>query len=166
MSDSASLWGGVLCGGWGSAASCGLRIFVCRIVVFFFQAEDGIRDDLVTGVQTCALPISALRRCCTIGRKANDESPALSEWLAMVQASQKLADGGALLRVASATSSITGQCWPCSGLRRLGTPFHGIGQRAPCGSANARCCPIEKDAPRGTAASRQSASPASVSDPL
>src|SRR5438552_11636365 len=28
---------------------------------FFFQAEDGIRDDLVTGVQTCALPISAKR---------------------------------------------------------------------------------------------------------
>ena len=27
----------------------------CR--VFFFQAEDGIRDRLVTGVQTCALPI-------------------------------------------------------------------------------------------------------------
>src|SRR5207244_6468311 len=26
-------------------------------VAFFFQAEDGIRDDLVTGVQTCALPI-------------------------------------------------------------------------------------------------------------
>src|SRR5205823_9380255 len=26
--------------------------------VFFFQAEDGIRDKLVTGVQTCALPIS------------------------------------------------------------------------------------------------------------
>src|SRR5258708_25796663 len=26
--------------------------------IFFFQAEDGIRDDLVTGVQTCALPIS------------------------------------------------------------------------------------------------------------
>src|SRR5438552_14979561 len=26
-------------------------------LVFFFQAEDGIRDDLVTGVQTCALPI-------------------------------------------------------------------------------------------------------------
>src|SRR2546425_9377360 len=28
---------------------------------FFFQAEDGIRDKLVTGVQTCALPISAVR---------------------------------------------------------------------------------------------------------
>src|SRR5260363_116765 len=30
--------------------------------VFFFQAEDGIRYDLVTGVQTCALPISASGR--------------------------------------------------------------------------------------------------------
>src|SRR5258708_4566253 len=28
---------------------------------FFFQAEDGIRDDLVTGVQTCALPILGCR---------------------------------------------------------------------------------------------------------
>src|SRR5256885_8656510 len=27
------------------------------IIVFFFQAEDGIRDYKVTGVQTCALPI-------------------------------------------------------------------------------------------------------------
>src|SRR5438552_3375628 len=30
---------------------------------FFFQAEDGIRDDLVTGVQTCALPICGPPRC-------------------------------------------------------------------------------------------------------
>src|SRR2546429_7226885 len=28
-----------------------------EVVVFFFQAEDGIRDVAVTGVQTCALPI-------------------------------------------------------------------------------------------------------------
>src|SRR5207249_6260135 len=28
------------------------------VFVFFFQAEDGIRDRNVTGVQTCALPIS------------------------------------------------------------------------------------------------------------
>src|SRR5690625_7928862 len=39
----------------------------CRCVrfqwlVFFFQAEDGIRDGHVTGVQTCALPIFASRR--------------------------------------------------------------------------------------------------------
>src|SRR3712207_6846887 len=28
-----------------------------RVLAFFFQAEDGIRDIGVTGVQTCALPI-------------------------------------------------------------------------------------------------------------
>src|SRR2546422_6447177 len=32
--------------------------YISRRVVFFFQAEDGIRDVAVTGVQTCALPIS------------------------------------------------------------------------------------------------------------
>src|SRR5437588_7428339 len=40
---------------------CYLLLFfkvVCVIVFFFFfQAEDGIRDHCVTGVQTCALPI-------------------------------------------------------------------------------------------------------------
>src|SRR5205823_9274522 len=35
------------------AATSASRMF------FFFQAEDGIRDKLVTGVQTCALPISS-----------------------------------------------------------------------------------------------------------
>src|SRR5206468_4576159 len=30
----------------------------CIFIFFFFQAEDGIRDLIVTGVQTCALPIS------------------------------------------------------------------------------------------------------------
>ena len=29
----------------------------CVFCFFFFQAEDGIRDLIVTGVQTCALPI-------------------------------------------------------------------------------------------------------------
>src|SRR3989449_8778778 len=31
-------------------------------VIFFFQAEDGIRDVAVTGVQTCALPIYLAQR--------------------------------------------------------------------------------------------------------
>src|SRR5256885_12232473 len=31
---------------------------ILRASIFFFQAEDGIRDYKVTGVQTCALPIS------------------------------------------------------------------------------------------------------------
>src|SRR2546429_1436221 len=37
--------------GWGSVIS--------NVLFFFFQAEDGIRDVAVTGVQTCALPISS-----------------------------------------------------------------------------------------------------------
>src|SRR5256885_9832563 len=49
--------------------------------LYLFQAEDGIRDYKVTGVQTCALPIS--RRCRSDvveswlgakGRRRNDES--------------------------------------------------------------------------------------------
>src|SRR2546430_10924617 len=35
---------------------------VCIDYLFFFQAEDGIRDLTVTGVQTCALPISIFRQ--------------------------------------------------------------------------------------------------------
>src|SRR2546430_5945558 len=40
-------------------------------VFFFFQAEDGIRDLTVTGVQTCALPISSSR----------DAAKKILEWL-------------------------------------------------------------------------------------
>src|SRR5439155_2868210 len=36
------------------------RLSPMCIHLFFFQAEDGIRDGHVTGVQTCALPILAL----------------------------------------------------------------------------------------------------------
>src|SRR5256885_9131373 len=35
-----------------------VRRIECSVYFFFFQAEDGIRDYKVTGVQTCALPIS------------------------------------------------------------------------------------------------------------
>src|SRR5260221_321885 len=44
-------------------------MYVC-LVFFFFQAEDGIRDHCVTGVQTCALPISAAPRKPFPGRFA------------------------------------------------------------------------------------------------
>src|SRR5207237_2676880 len=43
------------------------------IFFFFFQAEDGIRDSSVTGVQTCALPIYAPMSCEL--RTAADLSP-------------------------------------------------------------------------------------------
>src|SRR2546423_3302899 len=55
------------------------------IFFFFFQAEDGIRDKLVTGVQTCALPISraATRHRSAAGRFSErsalkNENPGLS----------------------------------------------------------------------------------------
>src|SRR2546430_4257354 len=69
-----------------SASGCGF---------FFFQAEDGIRDLTVTGVQTCALPIYIhqeqavrvrqrggelrleLRRARVAVRLKNDDQPAL-----------------------------------------------------------------------------------------
>src|SRR5688500_19725804 len=50
---------------------CGFCSTVVAAVLFcfFFQAEDGIRDYKVTGVQTCALPISSAStstsRCCS-----------------------------------------------------------------------------------------------------
>src|SRR5205085_5215689 len=45
----------------GSAIVCEVSV---NPFIFFFQAEDGIRDLTVTGVQTCALPIlrTAVRR--------------------------------------------------------------------------------------------------------
>src|SRR2546430_7106770 len=53
---------------------------------FFFQAEDGIRDLTVTGVQTCALPISLLFDMGALGVEVQDRelvlmpgTPALPE---------------------------------------------------------------------------------------
>src|SRR2546430_4235224 len=50
--------------------------------VFFFQAEDGIRDLTVTGVQTCALPICrhAIEELAPVIANLY-RSPALIEWL-------------------------------------------------------------------------------------
>src|SRR3989441_13183799 len=46
------------------------------LIFFFFQAEDGIRDKLVTGVQTCALPICRLelKYVCSRGIHKRDLS--------------------------------------------------------------------------------------------
>src|SRR6266545_3522047 len=54
---------------------------------FFFQAEDGIRDKLVTGVQTCALPISAAGSCCGKALK----QPSSCQWPQL--ATQRLGAG-------------------------------------------------------------------------
>src|SRR5438034_6791740 len=44
--------------------------FVC-LFFFFFQAEDGIRDHCVTGVQTCALPIYEMPKSYRWSRRRN-----------------------------------------------------------------------------------------------
>src|SRR2546430_9389799 len=62
---------------------------------FFFQAEDGIRDLTVTGVQTCALPISAhdaiVRPACRMAERPDGERD--RERVAGVDGGEK-ADGG------------------------------------------------------------------------
>src|SRR5438046_7821019 len=50
---------------------------MCIILCFFFQAEDGIRDWSVTGVQTCALPISSAN---TRGRIYNFRIGLRADW--------------------------------------------------------------------------------------
>src|SRR5256885_12623337 len=68
-----------------------MAIGCCDTHFFFFQAEDGIRDYKVTGVQTCALPIytpsecstrtpwSRLEQSATLGREIC--TPAVPCWL-------------------------------------------------------------------------------------
>src|SRR5256885_7917327 len=53
-----------------------MRILSNYSLFFFFQAEDGIRDYKVTGVQTCALPIS------TIGYLGASTPSAQGSWVA------------------------------------------------------------------------------------
>src|SRR3989441_8997858 len=55
---------------------------------FFFQAEDGIRDKLVTGVQTCALPIYQIENAMlalAVGREAGADPARAVPGLAAVQ---------------------------------------------------------------------------------
>src|SRR5260370_15587153 len=54
-----------------------LSVFVC----FFFQAEDGIRDSSVTGVQTCALPIFISFRCLDWREARLEDAGEFVAWL-------------------------------------------------------------------------------------
>src|SRR5438034_9269198 len=53
---------------------------------FFFQAEDGIRDHCVTGVQTCALPISPAAHA---GEPARRPAPAPDALAALRQSGNR-----------------------------------------------------------------------------
>src|SRR5581483_7579132 len=87
------------------------------------QAEDGIRDIGVTGVQTCALPISSTARCC---------------W--------KTANTPATCPAACCATPITRHATPSSGMDRIPVldiaPFlaGAAGAAAPLADAIARTC--------------------------
>src|SRR5229473_5396497 len=66
------------------------------VCFFFFQAEDGIRDKLVTGVQTCALPISRRERALSFFNTHTGESVSAVYWADGVYRDEGL---GALNRV-------------------------------------------------------------------
>src|SRR2546429_2823545 len=55
-----------------SVTGCSSRGITICYRFFFFQAEDGIRDVAVTGVQTCALPISSAARARRRPREHRD----------------------------------------------------------------------------------------------
>src|SRR5438132_13618197 len=64
------------------------------IFFFFFQAEDGIRDHCVTGVQTCALPISLDSMPAEVERLARVEPvyETLPGWQKSLNHVRRLAD--------------------------------------------------------------------------
>src|SRR5256885_4214328 len=72
-------------------------LFVCSfhccfyMFFFFFQAEDGIRDYKVTGVQTCALPISGI--AAHAGRAMVDRETAKAADFDAMASHQGIADG-------------------------------------------------------------------------
>src|SRR5206468_5585574 len=70
------------------------------LLFFFFQAEDGIRDLIVTGVQTCALPICAVFEIVEMDSRRPSRRPGRRPW-----------GGGRARRTGS-------RRWWCSPLRR------------------------------------------------
>src|SRR5437868_10542258 len=62
-----------------------VMVILGYLFFFFFQAEDGIRDRNVTGVQTCALPISAAN--------SQQSGTAGADVLSAISAGGRLCDG-------------------------------------------------------------------------
>src|SRR6266487_4262722 len=59
--------------------------------VFFFQAEDGIRDGRVTGVQTCALPISGNREAPMIVEALSEREREVLEHVSAMESTAEIA---------------------------------------------------------------------------
>src|SRR5216684_7725628 len=67
-------------------------------IVFFFQAEDGIRDVAVTGVQTCALPIS--------GEKGTAANALVGRFPELASVGPQPREGGLVHRLDTDTSGL------------------------------------------------------------
>src|SRR5690348_17799878 len=95
-----------------------IYIFLFFFFFFFFQAEDGIRDGRVTGVQTCALPISNIK----ILQRLNSDliSAGLTSGRAVARAFRPY-----LALPCSALPGLTSPCQtkPCPALPRLTWPY-------------------------------------------
>src|SRR6267154_2354526 len=72
---------------------------------FFFQAEDGIRDGRVTGVQTCALPILVTSGTASIGSLVRDQAPDTAAASVASKTSQRWRTEKARIRSSTAQSS-------------------------------------------------------------
>src|SRR2546430_1929274 len=112
------------------------------VLVFFFQAEDGIRDLTVTGVQTCALPIWT-------------DSPTPT----LIAGALSFAAVSAFGRYHSCgfTAAGVAYCWGYNGWGQLGdgtgydayAPVQVIGQAAGTGAASARASRVQRGGTRG-----------------
>src|SRR2546427_8544474 len=89
---------------------------------FFFQAEDGIRDLTVTGVQTCALPISSDHSCQILRCAQNDSDADTDIAENSTGAPDRNARRPATLRGAAARSRYRCDGAPPGNRDRTGTP--------------------------------------------
>src|SRR5205809_3756006 len=67
-------------------------IMFMHFFFFFFQAEDGIRDVAVTGVQTCALPISKMS--VMLGLTAEQQQPVRDILFARIESRTQVSTAG------------------------------------------------------------------------
>src|SRR5256886_9104933 len=103
------------------------REYSSVLLFFFFQAEDGIRDLTVTGVQTCALPIFG-RTLDVLNRDGFEPAAAFAAW----EAVSTMALGAAVDDIRETAAEEDGRPWAArSEERRVGkecrsrwSPYH------------------------------------------